>query len=70
MTVIGCYCKRPECRPGRPLCRRTDNPRNVTCTCDHYHYPHRAGSGRCVQNPEGMARMWKAVDTPMRRRTG
>ncbi len=52
-----CYCRKPGCRKGRPLCRRTDNPRNVTCNCSNYWYPHRIGSGRCQFNPAGQDRM-------------
>jgi hypothetical protein len=63
--MITCRCKKRGCRRGRPLCRRKDNPRNVTCTCDHYDYPHRMGAGRCVQHPEGMQRMWAYLDKPV-----
>lgn len=52
-----CYCHKPACRRGRPLCRRTDNPRNVTCNCPNLHFPHRLGSGLCVSNPKAQARM-------------
>lgn len=52
-----CYCKRRGCRRGRPLCRRSDNPRNSTCNCVGYHFPHRLGSGRCQANPAGAERM-------------
>jgi hypothetical protein len=55
--AVGCYCKRRGCRRGRPLCRRADNPRNLTCQCCAYHYPHRLGSGRCLANPKGAERM-------------
>lgn len=52
-----CYCKKRGCRRGRPLCRRTDSQRNLTCQCCAYHYPHRLGSGRCLANPKGAERM-------------
>lgn len=42
-----CYCRKPACRLGRPLCRRTDNPRNITCNCGSY----------CLANPKGAERM-------------
>jgi hypothetical protein len=58
MTKIrGCTCHKRACTRGRPLCRRTDSPRNVTCNCGNYPYPHRLGSGRCQAHPEGQARM-------------
>lgn len=52
-----CYCLKRSCRRGRPLCRRADNPRNVTCQCPAYHYPHRLGSGNCTANPRSAERM-------------
>jgi hypothetical protein len=58
MTIPArCYCRKPGCRRARPLCRRTDNPRNVTCNCGSYHYPHRLGSGRCLAHLQGRDRM-------------
>lgn len=57
MMIVGCYCLKPGCRRGRPLCRRTDNPRNFTCYCSNYHYPHRLGSGQCSANPRAVERM-------------
>lgn len=51
-------CKKRDCRPGRPLCRRPDRvKRSHTCYCNSYHYPHRSGSGRCLDNPKGADRM-------------
>ncbi len=56
--MSACYCKKKGCRPGRPLCRRVDaRKRNATCYCTNYHYPHRAGSGLCIENPKGQERM-------------
>ncbi len=52
-----CYCLKRGCRRARPLCRRTDNPRNVTCNCHSMHYPHRIGSGVCLYNTKGAERM-------------
>lgn len=52
-----CLCKKPRCRPGRPLCRRADSRRNRTCKCGNYHYPHRQGSGLCAANPAANDRM-------------
>lgn len=39
----------PKCRRGRPQCAamRKTNPKRKPCGCDAYHFPHRAGSGRC-----------------------
>jgi hypothetical protein len=39
------------------MCRRTDNPRNETCNCANYWYPHRIGSGQCQYNAKGQERM-------------
>lgn len=59
------YCTRKDCRRGRPLCRRPDRKaRDQRCTCGAYHYPHRSGSGRCVDNPNGQDRMNALVYGP------
>lgn len=56
------------CRRGRPLCRwmRRHNPKRCKCTCDAYHFPHRAGGGNCGK-PE---RIWAELDKPVRRAVG
>jgi hypothetical protein len=43
-----------DCRPARPLCRwmRRKRANRRKCECGGYHFPHRAGSGCCVLNPE------------------
>jgi hypothetical protein len=54
-------CGKPHCRRARPLCRRKDNPRNLTCECGGYPFPHRVGSALCRLNPSSQARMWDAL---------
>lgn len=52
------YCTKRECRKGRPLCRRPDRKQRAhTCYCPGYHYPHRCGSGLCLENPNSQDRM-------------
>lgn len=60
-------CFKPACRKARPLCRRKDNPRNDTCNCGNYPYPHRLGSGRCQAHPKAAERMWAELDKPRRK---
>ena len=58
----GCTCpdkRKRRCRRGRPLCRRQDNPRNLTCTCSAYWYPHRVGSGQCLSHPDSEKRQFE-----------
>lgn len=57
MPLRGCTCLKRNCRRGRALCRRQDNPRNLNCNCPAYHFVHRIGSGRCLSNPKGVERM-------------
>lgn len=54
---------KPECRPGRPLCRWRRAARWGICSCSCYHFPHRAGSGACATGvPAGLfAPMRKGV---------
>ena len=62
--VRGCTChgeRKAKCRKGRPLCRRSDVPRNVTCNCGAYHFPHRTGSGLCLDNPRSQQRLNKVL---------
>jgi len=59
-----CSCGRKGCRRARPLCRRRDNPRNKTCTCGNYHFPHRTGSGLCANTERGASRMNALVYGP------
>lgn len=54
-------CRSVKCRRGRPCAKRKDNPRNATCYCTNYHFPHRTGSGRCESNSAGIARMNELV---------
>lgn len=40
----------PGCRPARPKCRwmrLVQRAKYGPCCCSAYHFPHRAGSGRC-----------------------
>jgi len=60
-------CFKPKCRKARPLCRRIDNPRNYTCNCNNYPFPHRRGSGRCQENPNAAERMWTELLKPTRK---
>ncbi len=53
-------CFQTKCRRARPLCRRKDNPRNLTCTCSAYHFAHRIGSGRCIHHPDSEKRQFEA----------
>lgn len=45
------HLHRPDCRPGRPLCRyrrKAPTGRNQMCDCEAYHHRHRWGSGHCA----------------------
>lgn len=44
-----------KCRPARPACRWRRRERGL-CECVAYHYPHRSGSGRCLEGPHGAER--------------
>ena len=61
-TTAQLFRDKPCCkgRP-RPRCGRTDSPRNMTCYCSNYHFPHRTGSGRCQFHPDGAQRMAEYV---------
>ena len=41
-----------KCRPARPACRWRRRERGL-CTCVAYHFPHRSGSGRCIERDGG-----------------
>lgn len=55
-----------KCRPARPACRWRRRA-NGLCTCVAYHYPHRTGSGRCLEGPKGAERYEQYLRTPRRR---
>lgn len=56
-VAVMCSCKKRGCRRARPLCRRTDSARNLTCGCPAYGWPHRVGSGLCWHGSTGQERM-------------
>lgn len=54
------------CRATRPLCRWRRKALGV-CVCVAYHFPHRHGSGRCIEGKKGQAAYQAWLETPRRR---
>lgn len=55
-----------KCRPARPRCRWRRRE-NGLCHCVAYHYPHREGSGLCIEGPNGSAKYEESLRQPKRR---
>ena len=58
----------PACRTRRAtftaLLQHVKHSGHAVCRCGGYHYPHRPGSGCCMQSPMGAIRAAEREDAP------